>query len=196
MSDPVEPVFTSSLAGDVFPDALSASPLPGLPSATPEPLAPPPSAPPVPAAPSGRPPPARAARAASRRPWEQFPPPGPATYVAPPNRPVGPPAQLAPPAGRRPAAGTGYQLPAPIMATPPVRPPAYLPQGQGMAQLRAALTQARSQITAPAPARTTTRKRSGASGAWGCLVVLGIVLFSSGAAQKIISAISDLLQRK
>ena len=231
LADPVEPVYSSSLAADVFPDALSASPLPGLPSATPEAWPPPApnAAPPGGVRPTPGPAPFEPSRSAPSpgrsvpprtgpppRPWEQYPPPGAPVDRPPPGPPpFGPPAQLAPPSGRRPTAGTSYQRPA-TTGSGPMRPPAYLPQNPGMAQIRAALAQARAQagfsgprgpgMTAgrtinPTPAAAgnsaaRARKKSGASGAWGCLVVLGIVLFSSGAGQKIISLISDLLQRK
>ena len=188
MADPVEPaVFASALTPEVFPDVLSAAPLV------------PPSAPVLPAAPLPvLPAPAARAQPQPRR-TNAYPPPAPSRLAFPPpgGPPVSarPPMALTPPIGYRPTAGTGYVAAA--TTAPAVRPPAYLPQNPGLAQVRTAVRQAREQTRNAARRRPgAATKKSGAAGAWGCLVVLGLVLFSSGVAQRIIDAVSDLLQRK
>ncbi|MGI8590648.1 MAG: hypothetical protein ACR2M5_06615 [Nakamurella sp.] len=136
---------------------------------------------------------------------------------APPGRLARPststylPAAVAPPSGRRPVAGVGYVSP-PVQGNL-LRPPAYLPQNQGLAQVRAALQRTRQgRSPAPnswappsgsAPARTAptvpTRRitpvKKGSS-AWGVLVFLAITLFASGAGQKIIAVLTEFLQRR
>ena len=91
-----------------------------------------------------------------------------------------------------------------------MRPSAYLPQGQGLAQIRAALAQAGAVRSAASSRRAANtplagastnpaaraKRKSVASSLWAWLVLLVVVLFSSGAGEKIISGISDLLQRK
>jgi hypothetical protein len=79
-----------------------------------------------------------------------------------------------------------------------IRPPAYLPQNSGLAQMRAALRRAQQGAqgsASPAQRARATPVRKG-SNAWGCLVFLAIALFASGLGQKIIAVISEFLQRK
>ncbi len=225
MADPVAPAWSvGNVVADSFPDALSVLPpigpvlrtsspagavarpadLPPVRIATPAPVRP--TAPP--AARTGMAPfraagpsPVRNATGPGPapgppRPWSQFPPPGQpaAQYV-----PVPTSAHLAPTPGRRPTVGLGYSAgPRPTPATAPgglVRPPAYLPKNQGAAQLRAALRQAR-QSSTRAPRTASRPKKGKTSSLWGTLVALLIVLLSSGLGERIISAISNVLQRK
>lgn len=220
MADPIGPVYLGvALVGDVFPDALSASPMPfAVVAAAPSAPVGPPVAPRQirSAAPATRrsPPSPRPGTPGPVRPWSQFPPPGQPSvqYV-----PVPTSAQLTPASGRRPTAGTGppaavrtdsaagRNVPGVVRSVPavgpgaarpgtavrpgtPARPPAYLPQ-PGMTQVRAALRQAR---------RGATRRNTGQkkSGIWGSLVFLALLLIPSGLGHRIISAISDLLQRR
>jgi hypothetical protein len=108
--------------------------------------------------------------------------------------PVPTSAQLAAGSGRRPTAGTGYGGP---LRTAPgqIRPPAYLPQGHGLAQVRSAITQAGAASARQlAAARSSAKRRS--SGAWSFAVLVLVLLATTGAGQKIISLISQLLQRR
>lgn len=182
--DRVDPVFGDALAGDgglaepvstgprrdlsfdVFPDALSALPLPALTWVVPPAVGTgaPPGTTPLPGTPSSSPawpaaadprrstPPVRSRTAAPTGPvWSGYPPPGrPAPLTGPPapfrqarpavSGPTG--GVLAPGSGRRPVAGLGY-TPPPTSAAGVVRPPAYLPQNPGLTQLRAAVQQVR-----------------------------------------------------
>ena len=230
--DRVDPVFGDALAGDggmtdpvatgprreksfdVFPDALSALPLPALTF-----VVPPTAGAGVPVAISAAPAPIPAVRrTAVARPAAAFPPPGPLAMPAAgrpaPARPVppgnGPRGVLAPSSGSRPVAGFGYVQPAgasPAGAPGVVRPPAYLPQNPGWAQVRAAVQQARGSARPPVrPGRSPTRPvdpsaarytpaaRRGkrASSAWSLIVFAVIVLVSTGLGQRIIEAVTDL----
>ena len=98
------------------------------------------------------------------------------------------------PLSRRPTVGTGNAVVAPPSGPAGlIRPPAYLPQGVGLAQVRAAVRQARqAAVTRSRTTAEATRRRG--SGLWGGLIALLVVLFVTGLAEKIITAISHLLQ--
>lgn len=235
--DRVEPVFGDALAGDggmtepvstgprrdgsfdVFPDALSALPLPaltfvvppeagggGVPAALP-------GMPGLPGSPIGLTGAPARATARTRPPAPRAPGTAAAPRLAPPIGaarsgfpPPGQPFAVAAPApgtGRRPVAGTGYTPPV-RTASSVVRPPAYLPQNQGLAGLRAAVQQARGGGRTPAsppsavrPAPPTgARRRNGASTAWALLIFVLLFLVGSGVGQNIFDAISRLLHHR
>ncbi len=197
MDEPVQPnLFAGSTAAEVFPDALSGV---LVARSTDVAVLPPTGVVPAPAAP--RPVPSRglvpwrgpvpsrgpAAQSARYRP----PPPAPWSQLPPPGQPAATP--TAAPSSRRPTIAYG-----PAPGTPPanvslIRPAAYLPQSAGIAQVRAVLQQAR-QSTASRSRKTVAATRRTGSGVWGVLVALLIVLIVTGAAEKIITAISHLLQ--
>ena len=132
---------------------------------------------------------------------------------------------VAPGANRRPVAGVGY-TPLTSSAGGLVRPPAYLPQNQGFARFREAAQLARRtgrppavQPTAvrPAPGISSRRntalpgtppamvrpapapaRRRGArvASAWGFVVLVSIFLLSTGLGEKIVRAVTELLQRR
>jgi len=238
LAEPVDqPLLFESRRTDVFPDALSAPlmvvpvPTQPLPGPVVDPVRPRPD---VGLSVGGRqrqrPPVSGTGRADTLPPvWS---PSGRAPGSAPPGRLARPststylPAAVAPPSGRRPVAGVGYVSP-PVQGNL-LRPPAYLPQNQGMAQVRAALQRTRQghspapnsvALNSPppnspapnswappsgsAPARTaptvpmrrTTPVKKGSS-AWGVLVFLAITLFATGTGQKIISVLTEFLQRR
>ena len=255
MTDPVSTGLGRETSFDVFPDALSALPLPPLTLVVPPPVGaggapagtatgtPKPFVPTSRATPS-RPPNGGAGRTSSRPAaafvpagppvgpaWTGYPPPGQPSAVQPPavaaaapySRPAAVPRQtrptpmansargvLAPGSGRRPVAGVGY-TPPPTTASGVVRPPAYLPQNQGLAQVRAAVQRARGNrspasppsgvrpaspsAVRPAPP-TGVRRGNRASGVWALFVFVIIFLVSSGAGQNIIDAISRLLHHR
>jgi hypothetical protein len=218
MSEPAQPnLFAGPMAADVFPDALSGILLADVTVAVALPVVaqlPAVVGGQVPTRPATqRRPAVAAARQVPQRSWSgavrstpgsppaQFGSPAPAQPWSP-VRPAGPPGRYAAVPGiptvaalsRRPTAGTGNAVVVP--ASGPgrfIRPPAYLPQGVGLAQVRAAVRQARhaavtrSRITAEA-----TRRRG--AGLWGALIALLLVLVVTGLAEKIIKAISHLLQ--
>ncbi len=172
-------LFGGDVPSEVFPDALSGVLLPG---AADEAITPP--RPPLLPPGSGRvgasTAPARRQPVQSRtppRPWTQQPSPG-----GTPPRPV-------------PNPTVGY---VPLLNAAPgnaglIRPPAYLPQPGGMAQLRAAAQQAgRSTVAGSRAAASATARKW--SGVWGVLLALVIVLLATGVLEKIITAISHLLQ--
>ena len=74
-----------------------------------------------------------------------------------------------------------------------IRPPAYLPQSAGIAQIRAAIQQARRTTVDRSKATASATRRKGA-GVWGVLFALLVVLLATGVVEKIITAISHLLQ--
>lgn len=257
MTDPVSTGPRRETSFDVFPDALSALPLPALTLGVPPGVEsaggapaltgstgvaggpPRPTAGRAPNPGAGRPPPATGTTAAGYRPpsgqpWSGFPPPGqppptqprpiapaqpynrpaasPRPGMARPGRPVPTPSTgglVAPGSVRRPVAGLGYSPP-PTTTSGVVRPPAYLPQNQGLAQLRAAVQQARgtrqpaSPPSAQRPAPPLTgrppaagrRRGNRASSAWSLIVFVIILLVSTGLGQKIIDAISQLLHHR
>lgn len=139
-----DPPYSSPRWADVYPDALSATPLSGLPLSLP-------IGAPVPAA-------------------------------------IGPPVGVPGLVITRPRAAP------PVRGASPIRPPAYLPQGQGMAQVQSAITQAGSASVRRTRAAGSSAKKN--SGAWGFLVAVIVLLVTTGAGQKIISLITDLLQRR
>ena len=85
-----------------------------------------------------------------------------------------------------------------------VRPPAYLPQNQRLAQLRAALPQgwqAKRPPASPPPAVPPARvlKQRGTNRvarAWTFLVSLGVLLFGTGVGDKIVRAVTEWLHRR
>lgn len=193
-----DPRWSSSPTADIFPDALSAAPLGGAPLVSATRSAPPVTGPAVGTGavrvsqlpPRGRPVPLPPPRnAGPPRPLPAGPVPGkPAQLYVP----VTTSAQLIAGSSRRPTAGTGYTGP----RSPPgqIRPPAYLPQGQGMAQVRSAIAGARAASTRQAVAARSSAQKS--SGAWSFVVLVVVLLVSTGAGQKIISLVSELLQRR
>ena len=133
--------------------------------------------------------PAPAGVPVATQPWSPIPPAGPpGRYAAVPGIPT------VAPSSRRPTAGIGYVPVAPSSGPAGlIRPPAYLPQGLGLAQVRAALRQARQgMVTRSRTTAEATRRRG--SGLWGVLIALLIVLVVTGLAGKIITAISHVLQ--
>ncbi|MET3807050.1 hypothetical protein ABIB25_004072 [Nakamurella sp. UYEF19] len=207
LAEPVQPVFASALTADVFPDALSstfagavsATPVRAVPAVVGSPAAlPPPVAarvvPVVRRAPA-RPAPRSAPRsvpsgAPPRGMPSGFPPPG----SPPPQGYVPPLSSQQPPPGY-PAAGWA---PLPGLAGGPTYRPVG-PQRQVVVPQRQVSGPQRQAggSRPPVPPLTVSRTpRKKSSSAWGFLFVLLIVLVTSGVGQKIINAISELLQRK
>jgi hypothetical protein len=86
-----------------------------------------------------------------------------------------------------------------------VRPPAYLPQNQGLAALRGAVRQARGTAGRPPasppraiqPAAPTGPRRSNrASSVWALFLLVVIVLISTGVGQQIVRAVTELLHQR
>lgn len=214
MTEPVSTGLRRDSSFDVFPDALSALPLPALtfvvppeagaggvsvtPPGAPIRLAGAPARSPAPTRPpAGRTPARPAATARSAPPtgaaWSGFPPPGQPFGAAPPAQRT----------GRPPVAGAAYTPPV-RTASSVVRPPAYLPQNPGLAGLRTAVQQARaggrtpaspSSAVRPAPP-TGTRRPNRASSAWALFIFALLFLVASGVGQNILDAISRLLHHR
>lgn len=205
MAEPVQPnLFLAGGTSEVFPDALSgvittgtsataAAPVPAVhqalvPAAFAQtapggrPAQSPPRRPPPARGASPVPPPRGASAVPPPRPWSQLPLPG-----RPPAVPTVTPLARNPGVGRSPVPG------APAGNASLIRPPAYLPPTAGLAQIRSALQQARrSAVDKPNSARMPAGRKG--SVAWSLLLALVIVLVASGVAEKIITAISHLLQ--
>ncbi len=162
---------------------------------------------PVPRAAPARPPSERPRTAPSS--WSPRPPnggaPAPQPWPSLTGQQFVPRGQQFPPPGRQPPAPVVAPVSAiptvhhvPVPGAPPanvslIRPPAYLPQSVGIAQIRAAMQQARRTTAGRTRATAAATRRTGA-GVWGVLFALLVVLFVTGAAEKIITAISHLLQ--